>query len=220
LTNETFPLFRQSAPGKFGDRTYASMVGRATLAYSGWSAGIFDFDNDGWKDLFAACSDVQDNLEKFSGRASRQANLLLRNLADGKFAARALGAPALHRGAAFGDLDGDGAVDVVATRIGEAPVLLRNTLAVGRHWLALRLRGTKSNRDGLGALVKVTTASGRVQWNRATTAVGYASSSSPVVHFGLGGEAATGELEVRWPSGVVQKLSNPGADRYLEVVEK
>jgi len=219
LTNETFPLFRNAGKGQFTDRTYASQVARATLPLSGWSAGIFDFDNDGWKDLFAACADVQDNTEAYSERKSRQANLLLRNRGDGTFAGVSMGRAALHRGAAFGDIDGDGRVDVVVTRIGEAPLVLRNTMGAGRHWLGVRLRGTKSNRDGIGAMVKVTDGKGRTQWNRVTTAVGYASASEPVAHFGLGEETAVQEVEVRWPSGVVQKVAGPKVDGYLEIVE-
>ena len=95
-----------------------------------------------------------------------------------------------HRGAAFGDFDGDGRVDVVVTRIGEAARLLRNTSITANHWIGIRLRGTRSNRQGLGAMVRVTAASGRKQWNRVTTAVGYASSSDPALVFGLGDDTS------------------------------
>jgi hypothetical protein len=176
-------------------------------------------DNDGWKDLFAACADVQDNTEAYSERRSRQANLWLRNGGDGRFTGEAVGRAAMHRGAAFGDFDGDGRVDVVVTRIGEAPLLLKNSLGAGRHWLGVRLRGTRSNREGIGALVTVTDGKGRRQWNRVTTAVGYASASEAVAHFGLGAEGAVSEVEVRWPSGVVQRLGATRGDRYLEIVE-
>ena len=219
LTNETFPLFRGLGGNRFADRTYSSLVGKATLARSGWSAGVYDFDNDGWKDLFAACSDVQDNTEAFSGRASRQANLLLVNQAGLAFQPVTIGRPAMHRGAAFGDLDGDGSVDVVVTRLGDTPLLLRNMSGGTRHWLGLRLQGKRSNRDGIGALVKLTTAAGRTQWNRVTSAVGYARSSELAVHFGLGAETAVAAIEIRWPSGTVQQLVPPGVDRYLAVAE-
>jgi hypothetical protein len=220
LTNETFPLFRGLGEGRFLDRTYLSLVGRATLGHAGWSAGIQDFDNDGWKDLFAACADVQDNTAAFSGRASRQQNLLLINQKGRTFARVDIEAapPAMHRGAAFGDLDGDGAIDAVVSRLGESPLLLRNAWGRGNHWITLRLRGTKSNRDGLGARVELRTARGK-QWNRASTAMGYASSSSQLVHFGLGEERAIEEVIIRWPSGVEQKIANPQVDRYLDVVE-
>ena len=219
LTNETFPVYRNVGKGQFEDRTYGSLAGRATLALSGWSNGVFDFDNDGWKDLFAACSDVQDNTEQLSGRASRQANLLLLNGGDGKFKAQSLGVAARHRGAAFGDLDGDGRVDAVVSRIGEAPLLLRNTMGAGRHWLGLRLRGTKSNRDGMGAKVELVTGKGLRQMNRVTGAVGYASTSGLAVHFGLGAETAVARVTVTWPGGKVQQVQVGGVDRYLDVVE-
>jgi curved DNA-binding protein CbpA len=216
LTNETFPLFRNDGK-RFEDRTYKSQVGRATLARSGWSAGIFDFDNDGWKDLFAACADVQDNTEKFSGRASRQSNLILRNQRDGTFRAEAIASPALHRGAAFGDLNNDGAIDVVVTRLGETPLLLRG--APANNWLSVKLKGTKSNRDAIGATLELTTASGKKQFNRVTTAVGYASSSQLPVHFGLGSETGIAALTIRWPSGQTQTIKNPKANTTLILPE-
>ncbi|MBZ2186524.1 MAG: CRTAC1 family protein [Bryobacter sp.] len=219
LTNETFPLFFNQGGKQFLDRTYASRVGRATLASSGWSAGIYDFDNDGWKDLFAACSDVQDNTEQYSNRASRQPNLLLRNQGNGMFAAATVGAPGRHRGAAFGDLDGDGQVDAVVSRIGDTPLVLRNTLGAGRHWLGLRLRGTRSNRSAIGARVELMTARGSRQINRVTSAVGYASASSLDVHFGLGAEQQVKSLVVRWPGGKEQKIEAGRVDRYLEIGE-
>jgi hypothetical protein len=123
----------------------------------------------------------------------------------------------LHRGVAFGDFDLDGHVDMVITRIGEKPIILRNTAGKGNHWIALRLNGTKSNRDGLGARVHVITTAGE-QWNHATTAVGYACSSDKVVHFGLGNEK-TATIEIEWPSGIKQSLTNVQCDRYLTVRE-
>lgn len=219
LTNETFPLFRNLGGLQFADRTYPSLVGKASLARSGWSAGIFDFDNDGFKDLFAACSDVQDNTEKYSGRASRQANLMLRNRGDGTFTPIAVSEPAMHRGAAFGDLNQDGAIDVVVSRLGESPRLLINTMAKGQSWLAVGLQGRQSNRQGFGAMVKLTTKSGRQQWNRISSAVGYASSSQPIAHFGLGQETAVAAVEIQWPSGQKQRIENPAINRYLAVTE-
>ncbi len=219
LTNETFPLYRNAGKLQFTDRTYASLVGKATLAWSGWSNGIYDFNNDGLKDLFAACSDVQDNTELYSGRASKQSNLLMINRGDGSFAAQAVGNPARHRGAAFGDLDGDGQIDAVITRIGEAPLVLKNSFGDGKHWLSLRLRGTSSNRSAIGATIEIQTLDGHKQTNRVSSAVGYASSSELAVHFGLGRATKVATLTIRWPSGKIQTLKFPAVDRYLDVTE-
>jgi len=219
LTNETFPLYRNAGKLQFTDRTYASLVGKATLAFSGWSNGVYDMDNDGLKDLFAACSDVQDNTELYSGRASKQRNLLMINRGDGSFAAQLIGSAARHRGAAFGDLDGDGQIDAVITRIGDTPLVLKNSFGANRHWLSLRLRGTTSNRSAIGASVEIQTADGRKQTNRVSSAVGYASSSELAVHFGLGRATSVATLTIRWPSGKIQTLKSPTIDRYLDVNE-
>jgi len=218
LANETYPLYRNLGKGLFLDVTYPSGIGAATLALSGWGAGIYDFDNDGKKDLFAANGDVNDNTELFSSRASKQKNSLLRNLGGGKFAAQQLGTPGLHRGTAFGDIDGDGRADAVVTRLNDTPVLLKNTSGAGNHWIGFRLRGTKSNRDGIGAAVRIRTSHGE-QWNHATTSVGYISSSEPVVRFGLGAATEVAEVEVRWPGGAVQTLGVTRADRIVDVAE-
>ncbi len=217
LANETFPLYRNVGKGLFADITYPSLVGRATLALSGWGAGIYDFNNDGWKDLFAANGDVNDNTELFSSRASRQRNLALVNRGDRTFGPLAIGDAALHRGAAFADFDGDGRVDVVVTRLNERPVLLRNTSPSG-HWIGVRIQGTKSNRDGIGARVRVVSESGE-QWNHATTSVGYASASDRGVHFGIGKATRVRLIEVTWPSGAVQTLREVTGDRWVMVKE-
>ncbi|MBX5494739.1 MAG: CRTAC1 family protein, partial [Bryobacteraceae bacterium] len=218
LSNETFPLFRNLGKGLFADVTYPSRLGALSLPLSGWGTGIYDFDNDGWKDIFTANGDVQDNTELFSSRKSRLASTIFLNLANGKFELVELGKAGLHRGAAFGDFDGDGRVDVVVSRIQDEAAILLNRSGEGNHWLAFRLRGTRSNRDGIGAKVKVSTASG-TQWNMCTTSVGYASSSDRTVHFGLGKDDVVKEVEIRWPSGVVQRLTNVSVDRYVNVTE-
>jgi hypothetical protein len=217
LANETFPWYRNLGKGLFLDLTYPSRIGAATLPLSGWSNAIVDFDNDGWKDLFAANGDVQDNTEMFSSRASRQQNLVLLNGGKGSFRPAMFGNPALHRGAAFGDLDNDGRVDAVVTRLGEAPVLLRN-VSTDRNWMGFRLRGTRSNRSAIGTVVSIS-AGGINQMNRVTSAVGYASSSDLRVHFGLGSSAQADSVEIRWPSGAVQRLGAMRAGRYIDAEE-
>jgi hypothetical protein len=223
--NETFPLFRNLGQSIFADVTYSSGVGKHAVAFTGWSNGIFDFDNDGRKDLFAACGAIDGNVEEYSERQSKHRNLLLNNAGNGRFTeAGAAAGPSLqiaarHRGAAFSDFDGDGRIDIVVTRIGEPALLLRNITASRHHWLGLRLRGRRSNRDGLGAMVRLTEAGGAQQWNRATTAVGYASSSDSTIWFGLGAGRAARTVEIRWPSGIQQTLENVAADRVLTVEE-
>ena len=225
MASETFPLFRNLGKGLFTDITYLSGLGRQSLPVTGWSNGIFDFNNDGLKDLFVACSSIDNNTEMFSPRKSRQPNMVLANLGGLRFldvSARA-GADfrqaGAHRGVAFGDFDRDGRVDAAVSRIGERAELFRNTSATGNHWLALRLRGRRSNRDGLGALVHVVGRSGREQWNRVTTSTGYGCSSDRTVFFGMGKDAVARSMEIRWPGGARQKLRDVACDRYLAIDE-
>ena len=218
LSNETFPVFRNLGRGLFSDVTYPSRAGTLTLPASGWSTGIFDFDNDGWKDVFVAAGDVQDNTESFSSRKARQQNLLLLNDGRGAFRAAFTGPPALNRGVAFGDFDRDGRVDAVITRLNEPPVLLRNITSSDNHWIAFKLIGTSSNRDAIGARVTVKTA-GLVQVNHVTASVGYACSSDLAVHFGLGPHARADRVEIEWPSGMRQSLENVPAGSYVSVRE-
>lgn len=218
LVGETFPYFRSYKDGLFMDMTYPSGIGPATMLLSGWGVGAYDFDNDGWKDIFAVDGDVQTNTEQYSVRKSRQQNLLLVNDRAGGFRPQLVGQPALHRGVAFGDFDRDGRVDAVVTRLGEGPILLRNISEARNHWLDLKLVGVKSNRDAIGALVTVQSGKLR-QVNRVTTSVGYASSSDLTVHFGLGSCTRVDQLDVEWPSGIRQSMKDIQPDRYLTLRE-
>jgi hypothetical protein len=225
IANETFPLFRNLGKGLFADITYPSAVGRQTLPFTGWSNGIYDLNNDGYKDLLAACGSIDDNVHEFSNRTYKQANLLLANQQNGRFldvsssAGRDFQRIAANRGAAFGDFDLDGKVDVVVSRIGEPAAVFRNTSPSKNHWLALRLRGRRSNRDALGAMIHVTGASGREQCNRVTTATGYGSASDKAVFFGMGRDAEAQSIRIQWPSGAKQTLSGVKCERYLTVEE-
>ena len=217
LANETFPVYRNLGKGLFLDVTYPSRVGTATLPLSGWSNAILDFNNDGWKDLFAANGDVQDNTEEFSSRASRQRNLLLLSDSKGKFSPAFFGGAALHRGGAFADFDGDGRLDAAVTRLNETPVILRNTIATG-NWIGFRLAGVKSNKDAIGATVKIR-GGGASQWNQVTSAVGYASATDLTVHFGLGSASIVDEIEIRWPGGPVQYIEKLAPNRVHLITE-
>jgi hypothetical protein len=152
------------------------------------------------------------------------ANAVLVNLKDGRFADASAGAgeafarKAVHRGAAFGDVDNDGRLDVAVTALDGALELWRNVSPAPNHWLSLELVGTRSNRDGLGAKVKAVTAAG-TRWAQANTAVGYGSASDRRVHLGLGSSATVDELTVTWPSGKVQTLKTVAADQALTVRE-
>jgi len=127
---------------------------------------------------------------------------------------------AAHRGAAFGDLNNDGRVDAVVSVIGELAEVLYNTSPGRNHWILIQTIGARSNRDGIGTRIRLTSESGSVQYNHVTTSVGYASSSDKRVHFGLGASARIREIELHWPSGATQTLKDIAADQVLKVIEK
>ncbi len=213
LSGETFPLFRNDGEGLFVDETHPSGVARATARYAGWGLGLADFDNDGWKDLFTANSHVNDLVDQFEPYVYRQPNLVLRNV-KGKFeTAVTLPGAKAHRGAAFADFDGDGRVDAVVSSLGEPAELWLNRSQAG-SWIAFRLKGVRSNRDGVGACVTI-----GEQVNCMTSSVGYASSSLTPVHFGLGGAKQVAEAKIRWPSGAEQVLRDLQAGQTVEATE-
>jgi hypothetical protein len=226
LGGETFPLFLNEDGKLFTMATYESGIGFASFKMSGWGAGIYDLDNDGYKDLFSANSHVSENADVNPQQQYRQPNGIFQNLRNGRFqdvsaeAGPALRLRAAHRGAAFGDLNNDGKVDVVISAIGSPAELLYNTSTGSNHWIAIETVGGKSNHDGIGAQIKLTGESGLVQYNAITTAGSYASSSDKRAHFGLGQDSLVKEIELRWPSGTLQVLQNVKADQILKVRER
>jgi len=225
VEHETFPLLINSGHKDFDDVTLTSGL-RPTTEMSGWSNGIYDFDNDGWKDLFVARGNVLDNISELTpSRRYPEPNSVFHNLGAGKFqdvsasAGSELSAEAPHRGAAFGDLDNDGRVDIVVSVLGGQVQLFHNLSAPDNHWILLKLIGTKSNRMSIGAQIHITTEDGRSQWNEVTTAVGYASSSDSRVHFGLGANKHIKTMEIRWPSGIRQMINDSPIDRVLTIEE-
>jgi hypothetical protein len=225
LSGEPFPLYLNTAEGYFTEATHRAGLGFATVMMSGWGTGAYDLDNDGRKELFSANSHVSENIDLYGHHRYRQPSAVFQGVGDGRFRdVTAQAGPAMqraraHRGCAFGDLDNDGRVDLIVSVIGEPPEVLYNVTPDSGHWIELQLKGVRSNRDGIGATVKLTGESGRVQYNHATTAVGYASASDKRVHFGLGADRMAREIRIRWPSGIEQVLSGVSADRVLKVKE-
>jgi hypothetical protein len=210
---------------------------------AGYSPNIADFDNDGWKDIFVSRGHVQ-SLASSPNLAVEQPNTVFRNLGGMKdtetksgetksgevkpgmkFAALTAEAgftaqpPARHRGSAVGDLNGDGKLDVVVSALSAPAEIWINQSPGNNHWIEFKLQGVKSNRDGIGARIKVVTKSG-AQYNHMTTSSGYASSSAGPVHFGLGANASVDLVEIHWPSGIVQTMKNVEGDRVVNVREE
>jgi hypothetical protein len=219
LAGETFPLFHNDGEGQFSDATERTGLAMMTLRRSGWGNALVDLDNDGWKDLFTANSHVNDRIEAFEAHQYRQANTVFRNT-EGAFrdVSQALGAdfqvPRAHRGAVAADLNNDGRLEIVTTSLGDRAEIWDNRSPAENRWIVIRLTGTQSNRDGIGARIRIAR-----QTATMTTTAGYASSVHAGVHFGLGKAAKIDLIEIAWPSGVVQTIENAAVNQVLEVRE-
>jgi enediyne biosynthesis protein E4 len=214
LPREIYGVYHNEGSGSFSYRSLESGLGMLSSGSSGWGAGLEDFDNDGWKDLFVAQGHVLDNVEQIDPSLRYREIPLLAMNQHGRFekADAGVSSPLVGRGVAFGDLNNDGWQDAVMTVLGGRPQVFLNR-GGKQHWLTVNLRGTRSNRDGLGARVRV-----NGQTRVATTAGSYLSASDKRVHFGLG-TAETAKVEILWPSGIRQILNDVHADQILEIRE-
>jgi len=220
LAGETFPLFRNDGHGAFIEETRSSGLARMTVKLSGWCTVVADFNNDGWKDIFTANSHVNDRIGDFQSIAFKQSNTLFMNDGKGHFrdpmgSAGLSSAVAIHRGCGVADFNGDGRLDVVVLTLGTPAELWQNEAGSGDQWLIVRLVGTKSNRDGIGARVKVGN-----QVRTMTSSIGYASSSHAGLHFGLGKSPGPVRVEVAWPSGTKQVVDDVKPNQVTEIREK
>jgi hypothetical protein len=224
LANQMYALYLNNGDGTFTYASYATGISRMTLLHSGWGVRFMDYDNDGWKDILIAQGHDLDTIEKTNPQLHyREPMLLLRNTGRGFVDVSADSGSVFHeawvgRGMAIGDIDNDGRIDAVVATNGGPLHIIHNETPTSNHWLTLKLVGHRSNRDGIGAEVKLVTAKGP-QWVTVTTASSYLSSSDKRVHFGLGSEASAQLVEIHWPSGIIQTLKQVRADQILQVDE-
>jgi len=220
LSGQVYGLLRNEGGKLFVDETWTSKMGPLSRTLSGWSIGFIDFNNDGWKDIYSANGDVDNLTAKSQQHDTMFQNMNGKTLVDVSMQMGPdFGFVGYQRGSAFVDLNNDGYMDLVVTSLGQRPRILINNALVKNHWILLDLRGHKSNRDAIGAKIKVVTASGRTLYNHVTTSVGFMSSSDRRAHFGLGSEPKLEYIEIRWPSGIVQRLERPATNQILKVEE-
>jgi len=218
-------LYRNSHDGTFSDETYRSRIGNKAVLLSGVAMKFLDYDNDGWNDILQLNGAMLDNVSLYHGEVSyREPLLMFRNLGKGQFekVSESLGPdfmrPIVGRGIATADYDNDGDIDIVTNNRGDYPSLLRNDGGNANHWLTVQLVGTKSNRDGVGASLKLT-AEGFSEVEQAKGGTSYMSASDPRIHFGLGKRTKIASLEITWPSGQVDRLTNVTPDQIIAVKE-
>jgi hypothetical protein len=225
FSNQMLGLYHNEGNGLFVDEAPSSTVGRASLLKLAFGVFFFDYDLDGYPDIFAANGHIEDQIGRVQPKVSyRETPLLFRNLGNGKFenesaaVGDAFNHPMVARGAAYGDYDHDGDLDIVVSTNNGPACLWRNDGGNSNHWLSVRLAGTKSNRDGIGAVVRVSSPSGK-QWNMVRSGSSYCSQSDLAVTFGLGKDSAA-EVEVDWPSGAKQQFKGVAANRRVLIDEQ
>jgi len=224
LANQRYAFYENHKDGSFDYASFSNGIGAMTLLHSGWGIRFVDYDNDGWKDLLIAQGHDLDTIEKVSPQLHyREPMMLARNTGKKFVDVSGISGDIFHeawvgRAMAIGDIDNDGRIDAVVTTNGGPPHILLNQTPTTNHWITLHLTGHKSNRDGIGALVKLSTAQGS-QWVTATTSSSYLSASDPRVHFGMGDSAVASSIEIHWPSGIVQTLTNVKGDQQIQVDE-
>lgn len=224
LANQKYKLFKNRG-GRFEDVTDTSGVGSVTMTHSAWGTKMIDYDNDGWPDLFVAQGHVMDNIELTEPSLHYREPLVLMKNVEGKFydvsqsSGPAFRIPLAARGAAFGDLDNDGRIDVAINCNDGNALILHNESDNRNHWLLIQLSGSSSNRDGIGAKIHVISDAGSGQYGFVSTAGSYLSASDKRVHFGLGSSRKVRLVEIQWPSGIKQRLEYLQADQVLTIQE-
>lgn len=224
LASQMYAVYRNRGDGTFSYESYPSGLGRISMKHSGWGVRFLDFDNAGWKDLLITQGHDLDTIALTSPDLRyREPNLLVRNTGTGftdvsSEAGEVFQKTWVGRGLAIGDIDNDGRLDAVVTTNDGGLHILRNETQTKNHWLTLRLVGHKSNRDGIGAEIKLVTQKG-AQWVTVGTAGSYLSSSDKRAHFGLGSEGVALQIEILWPSGIRQSLRNTPADQIATIEE-
>jgi hypothetical protein len=225
FSNQMLGLYHNEGTGLFVDEAPSSTVGRASLLSLAFGVFFFDYDLDGYFDIFAANGHIEEEIGRVQPKVQyRQAPLLFRNTGKRKFDNATPGMseefrrPIVARGAAYADFDRDGDLDLLITTNDGPAYLFRNDGGNRNHWITIRTVGSKSNRDGIGAVVRVESRSGR-QSNRVRSGASYCSQSDLALTFGLGSDTAVSTIEIEWPSGTVQKLSNIAANQFLTIDE-
>ncbi len=225
FSNQMMGLYHNEGNGLFVDEAPSSTVGRASLLSLTFGAFFFDYDLDGYPDIFAANGHIEEQIGRVQPKIQyREPPLLFHNLGKGRFedASRAVGPdieqPMVARGAAYLDYDRDGDLDIVITQNNGPARLLRNDGGNRNHWLTLKLVGTKSNRSALGAVVRVDSASG-AQQQTVHSGSSYCSQSDLALTFGLGRDAVAKSIQITWPSGHVDKFSNVSANQFRTITE-